>query len=315
MANSPMHLSIFFLVSLLIFFGTVSARDSHFFSKITRENTNANDDANIKEIKGGVKVQEVQVPAKEETTLNKAQVHLQVQEQEPSFIPQTNENGGYGLYGHESGLLPPSAATTTTNMATVASNLPFIPRYERPLSNYNTERFYSIDREAEKKQEERVAEDDQDAYLYTNAVYYNPEHEGLSGKEFMNNARLGNGEAYNYNLKQERKKGMSDTRFLDNGKYYYDAYSEKNVPKLGYSNYKNVDNVDDSYPGNNRKIDAYFKKNVRTLGYPNYDNEKVNNVIDNGYFGDNEKANAYRYNNGMQGYKNKEEQEITAFGP
>ncbi|PQQ19720.1 hypothetical protein Pyn_30441 [Prunus yedoensis var. nudiflora] len=47
-----------------------------------------------------------------------------------------------------------------------------------------------------------------------------------------------NYQSNNYNVE---KQGMSDTRFLENGKYYYDASSENNYNQNQYENSRVVD--------------------------------------------------------------------------
>ncbi|GAB2298644.1 hypothetical protein Dimus_032713 [Dionaea muscipula] len=231
MAKCSMYRPLLFLLAIILFFlETTNARDSQFFSKISRERTNTNTNQNnIHERKNDdTKVEEARVlplPAEEQL----------VQEQEPTFLPQTNENNGYGLYGHETSLLPPSTMATASTF-----NLPFKPHYEGTLNNYNTNRnndpyLYNMGTVFAKQGEGKGKGTTKEDQYMTNAIYYSPEYQALSGREYIDTAELRNVNAYNYNMQQQQqqKQGMSDTR------NYYDAYSEKNVPSFGYSSYNN----------------------------------------------------------------------------
>ncbi|GFY91898.1 hypothetical protein Acr_08g0002940 [Actinidia rufa] len=108
MAASAKHFSFLFCLAL---FSTLHAhaRDSQFFSKVTTPTT-----ANPKET--------VEVPNNEPP--------LSKQEQDPNFIPDTQN--GYGLYSQETDQFPP---TTTTNPPSTASNLPYKTESEQPYDD------------------------------------------------------------------------------------------------------------------------------------------------------------------------------------
>ncbi|GMH19533.1 hypothetical protein Nepgr_021374 [Nepenthes gracilis] len=274
MANFSAKFLSLFLPTLLLSL-QANARDSQFFSKVTRESTRTVPTTGDGYFDGSKNVQESQVPTKEDATLNK------LEEQQPSFIPQTTQNG-YGLYGHETGLFPPSTTDTATTNAyeqqNTAANLPHKAQFDEPLNNAyvttttttdnrlkNNDNLYNMD-SFETKQHDS-----------TNSFYYKKNGGGnyspqLQGDEFGNN--------YNYNERQQQQQGLSDTRFLDNGKYYPDIDAENNVGKnYGYSNARRND---------------YYSGNVN--GY---------------YHGDRAKFNSNPYDNGMhQGYQNREEEEF-----
>lgn len=286
----------------------VHARESKFFSKVTNEN-------NAKEV----------LPTKEhEEPLNKP-------EQEPNFIPQNQQNsGGYGLYGHESGQLPPTTTTTTEklpyNTETENSyNKEFNPSsnngqyynndaYVNPesYSNSNNGQYYNNygygtnprPRGTGDTKFMNKAYDNNDAYVarpqgmsdtrFMNKVYrpyttpINNEDNYFNGGNMYNNRLHGIGETKlgvtNGNINE--KQGMSDTRFMENGRYYYDLNSE--------SNYNlNDNNVNE----NSRRFDS---RNEYYNNRGNYGNSYK------GQYGNND--NSYEANNSMEGYNGNHEE-------
>ncbi|XP_073037402.1 uncharacterized protein [Primulina eburnea] len=176
------------------------------------------------------------------------------QQEEPNFIQRENENG-YGLYGHESGQLPPS--TTGTSLLNTESEAPLhrhLPKNYNPEayvtepegytsdSNQNTytNKFKNYYRDAEKsynnqqEDEETTSEPEQYRYNHNYQYYggssFNSEPQGLrdnrlSGREPAQDSR----ENYFYNGGADsgfQPQGMSDTRSLENGKYFYDINTE-----------------------------------------------------------------------------------------
>lgn len=106
---------LFFFLTITLSSHQILARDSQFFNKVPSSNNNG--------------VTEFSEPNKQ--PLNK------VPEEEPNFIPENENNNGYGLFGHESGQLPPS---TTTNDNGVRDS--FRPANAKYLpKNYNTEAY------------------------------------------------------------------------------------------------------------------------------------------------------------------------------
>lgn len=107
MASSPKLLTSILLLSLL--FIQIHARDSkYFFSKVPNNVDNFD-------------TKETQIPNNNVDPLtNPEKTTTTPQDQEPNFIPQTQENS-YGLYGHESGQLP---LIPTKNSPAVAAPLP-----------------------------------------------------------------------------------------------------------------------------------------------------------------------------------------------
>lgn len=100
--------------------------------------------------------------------------------------------------------------------------------------------------------------DDNNNY-YNKEAYVSDPHEGMSqDTRFMDrgyttstaaassNNYYNNGGGRNYNTQQQ---GMSDTRFLENGRYYYDINSEENY-RNGYQNSRRVNHNNRGYYGN-----------------------------------------------------------------
>jgi hypothetical protein len=228
MAPLSNYISFLLLTTLLLPLQTI-ARESQFFSKVTHFN------------------KETKIPNKEEssTVTNKP-------EEQPPFIPQTENS--YGLYGHESDHLPSTAGATTT---TTNPNFEDTNNYQ----NDNNKYYHN------------------DAY---NTKYYNKDTFGnyqneLSdtkyNEEQNNNNNVANERSFytnnnnNYNAENNKyngeKQGMSDTRYLEGGKYYYDVNYEKYNPTMysdssrGVNNnnwYKNRGNSNNNNYGNNNEF-------------------------------------------------------------
>ncbi|KAJ9168802.1 hypothetical protein P3X46_020286 [Hevea brasiliensis] len=229
MGSSPKLCSFFFLLAL--FFMQTYARDSQFFSKVSPTTINSKEAAVI--------------PNVEEENLKK-------QEQEPTFMPE-NQNG-YGLYGQES---TQTQFPTTTKLGnapytTTTTYSPYKETYTKyPSTNTNYFNNNQYNNNAYEEEQQNLGETSLHERSYTpttnqnNNYYYN----GANG------------------YKNEGKQGMSDTRFLENGKYYYDIKGEM-------SNY-----------------------------YPNQYHNSRNNYDTRGYYNNN---NENFYDNSMQSYQNQE---------
>ncbi|KAM5588144.1 hypothetical protein ABKV19_006544 [Rosa sericea] len=242
MAPNAKLLSFFFLQSLL-FSQQVQAR-SVFFSKVANE-----DNHNTEEL-----------PNKESTVVTK-------QEQQPTFIPQTQN--GYGLYGHESTELPPSTKTTTTTNAVPYSTTPTNSEHYTTTAT-NGEPYTTTTR--------TTSNDDNNNIPYThynpnkNSNYYNnnkyeTNQNGMSDTRFTQQkgyttptttptTQNSNSNNY-YNVERQ---GMSDTRFLENGKYYYDPNSENNYNQNQYKNSRVVDSRN-WYNNNNNNNRGFYGSN------------------------------------------------------
>ncbi|TKY71736.1 E6 protein [Spatholobus suberectus] len=228
MAPSSNYISFLFLATLLLPL-QITARDSQFFSKVTHFNNN--------------NVKETELPNKEAPETNKP-------EQQPAFIPETENS--YGLYGHdESNQLPSTTPTTTTT-----SYHPYKTEFEdtNKYSNnkyfnneaYNNKKYYNKD--AYGGNQYKLSDTKYTEEGYNNNKYYNSyqndnqkyyhNNDAANGKYYYNNHNNYNANnnrySYNTNAANNRyngeKQGMSDTRFLEGGKYFHDIYAEKYNP-------------------------------------------------------------------------------------
>ncbi|XVF40447.1 hypothetical protein PTKIN_Ptkin01aG0114300 [Pterospermum kingtungense] len=199
MASSPKLMSILILFAL--FSMQIHARE--FFSKIPSVNNNE-------------KEHESYIPDNQKTSLpNREEKTVGKQEQEPRFIPET-ENG-YGLYGHESSQLPLSTTNTRET---------YEP-YVTPVRYHPDEPYNSIPESSNNNENTR----------YYNKNSYETEERNFGEARFT---EKGWSNEENKNNNNGEKKGMSDTRYLENGRYYHDVKAENNYYPNQYENSRGV---------------------------------------------------------------------------
>ncbi|KAK1420426.1 hypothetical protein QVD17_22010 [Tagetes erecta] len=238
-------------------------------------------------------------------------------QQQPEFIPQSQDSNSYGLYGK----LPPSTTTTTTTTTNNNNNLPsYLPENYNPVayttpihSNTQADNIpneYKLDPQPSYNnnyngQNRMYNSEKQEEYMGTNNMY-NSEKQGFDDASFMetmeddgnmynSEKQVENGRynsqrqvnmgdtrystSNNGNMYNNEKQGMSDTRFLENGKYYYDV---------------NMENVNSNANMNTRRYNSRNEYNTQ------------------GYYGNNENSyDRYKYNsysNGGAGYQDEEDQ-------
>ncbi|GAV60324.1 hypothetical protein CFOL_v3_03855 [Cephalotus follicularis] len=278
MASSPKFISILFLIT--IFSIQIQARESQFFSKVsTNFDNSAQETATLPNNQAQEQTVETQATTKP----------LPTQEQEPTFIPETQN--GYGLYGHESGQHPPST-TTTTNKPNDASYtttgtgyLPYTTQaqetspykkyrdtYDPRTNTNNNNNYYN----------KNAYETDQQNWgnsRFTERGYTNTANQK---NNYQQNQYHGGNSGYT----NVEKQGMSDTRYLENGRYHYDIKNENNPYPNQYQNSRLVDSKNEYRNG---------------VYYGNKDNS-YNEFNNNG--GNSE--NSYEYNNSMGRYENPE---------
>nr|GMD91914.1 protein E6-like [Ipomoea batatas] len=185
---------------------------------------------------------------------------------EPSFAPE-NETGGYGLYGHESGQLPPSA--TAVNNHAEEEEVP----YKKYLpKNYNPVAYVTVP-------EDNNNDDDAKFMAATaadNRGFYNgdkefaaagesrmPEDTRFMDKEFTTS---GDNRRDFYNGAGESRMPGGDTRFMenefspsgagaDNRRDFYNGAGESRMPQntrfmdKEFTTYGTADNRRDFYNG------------------------------------------------------------------
>lgn len=273
MAPISKLISFLFLTTLSLSL-QINARDSQFFSKITP----IKDNNNVRE-----------VPNNEEQ-INKP-------EEQPVFTPETENS--YGLYGHESGLNPPSTTykpykTTTEEEFNNNNNFNFQKdgyntKYQNEFSDTRlaANSYTTNNNNYNKKQQNEFSDT-----KFTEGGYNSMENQNQNENNkyyYNNNAATGNEKYYfnNNNAPNDRysfknkavskgykgeRLGMSDTRFMEGGKYFYNVNSEKYNPTTVYEG-----------QGSSNSENWYDNK---------------------GYFGNN---NNNVNKNSMEGYQNQEE--------
>ncbi|GMI91560.1 hypothetical protein HRI_002825300 [Hibiscus trionum] len=202
MASSPKPISVLFLLALF----SMQIHGREFFSKIPTANTNEKETTTVatREQEHGT-----------ETTQKS-------EEQEPRFVPETQN--GYGLYGHETGAGEPSFTTKET----------YEP-YVTPVKYHPDEPYNSIP---------ESSSNSKNTHYYNKNAYESTEQQNLGDvrfteKEWSTNENRNNNNNY-YNGNNGEKQGMSDTRYLENGKYYHDVKSENNYYPNQFENSRGV---------------------------------------------------------------------------
>ncbi|XP_057747936.1 protein E6-like [Arachis stenosperma] len=235
MAPSSNLISLLFLTTLLFSLQT-DARESQFFSKVPHFNNNVKDTQ--------------VVPNNEGPTEQKQAV----------FIPETDNS--YGLYGHESGLNPPSSSSSTSTTTTYQ---PYKTESEETTKfTNNNNNFYSFNKDSFSTNQNELSDARLAGNSYSsssnnnnnnNYFFDNTKDNGFSGTKYTEggyNSPMENqnsNQKYYYNNNNDRysfnnnngannryfynngeRQGLSDTRFMEGGKYFYDVNSEKYNP-------------------------------------------------------------------------------------
>ncbi|KAI6705195.1 hypothetical protein NL676_008157 [Syzygium grande] len=241
-------------VSISVEAREVRERDS--FSKFT----NANDNVD----KENTQV----VPSKEEAlTTEEALKKQEDQEQQPTFIPQTNN--GYGLYGNEKTFEDTPATTTATSTGNHPSKkaMPDDSFYSNSNGNFENTNNYYNDKSYDRRSDRYY---NKDAYVADRREQardtYTPE------QNFVGNARLqdssytttttttGSRATNDHNTYYTggnrygavNPEGMSDTRFMENGRYFYDVDNEEKYYQNRYQRSKPGYSTQGYYGNGNR---------------------------------------------------------------
>ncbi|XP_076929767.1 uncharacterized protein LOC143594318 isoform X1 [Bidens hawaiensis] len=250
-------------------------------------------------------------------------------QQTPDLVPQSQDTESYG---HESGQLSPSATTTNNNNNNNNNNnLPsYLPKNYNPVA-YTTPIHSNT---------QDIPEEFNDPQTYNSgSELYNSQNQ----EEFVET----NGD----NTYNSEKQGMSDTRFLENGKYYYNGGGDANTynsPKQGFEDARFMETEEDvgnTYNSEKQEVgetkystsnnadmynnerqgmsDTRFLENGKyyyDLNMENVNNANARNEYNTqGYYGNDGKLydNSYdRYNfNSNGGYQNQEEFQVDQFNP
>ncbi|XP_073147349.1 uncharacterized protein [Henckelia pumila] len=258
-SSSPaMKFSLLLLFSLLSYPQT-QARDSQLFNKVYPSSASASASATTA------------VPNQDPPLNNNVQQEQESEsepEPEPSFFPQEKENG-YGLYGRESRQQLPRPSTGAAAESGDRPNYRQLPRNYNPVAylteteeddddkddevSYTTtlENYYNDARKKSKQnqlEDEETSEPEQDRSIYNNYQYsggssFNSEPQGDAGRNSRGND---GGEESGF-----RPQGMSDTRYLENGKYFYDIKTEKYSRNHPYAVLNNDERKYYNYGANN----------------------------------------------------------------
>ncbi|XP_042488229.1 protein E6-like [Macadamia integrifolia] len=232
MAPSAKSLSFLFLLFLLSSI-QIHARESQFFSKVTRVNSSSTT-TNNNNSNAATEEKETH-----ELTPESTEEPSHAQEEEPSFTPQ-NQNG-YGLYGHGS---------------------------EQFSSNSVNDAYYTPSNFPQKTHTQQYQQKSFSTGYPTNYIGYDTKQQAKTDTSYVDTAYLNNYNGYatkqqrksdtsyvdmaylnNYNGNEMKQQGMSDTRFLENGKYYYGNNNNQNLYQDQYETHKQNQNGYGLYRG------------------------------------------------------------------
>ncbi|XP_030512793.1 protein E6-like [Rhodamnia argentea] len=235
---TPKH---FFFATLLILASihveAREVRERESFSKFT----NANDNDDTEKARVVPHTTEEALPTAQEEALKKQED----QEQEPAFLPQTQN--GYGLYGHEEMFEDtPATTTATTRDRPSRTAMPDDSFYSYPNGDSESSNNYYNDRRSDNYF-------DKDAYVTGQREQardtYLPEEQNFDGNARLQDSsyttatgsRATTNDRNNYYTGGNRygagkQEGMSDTRFMENGKYFYDVDNEEKYYQNRYKN-------------------------------------------------------------------------------
>ncbi|CAH8292536.1 unnamed protein product [Eruca vesicaria subsp. sativa] len=270
--------SLFLCFTALVLLSTqINARESFFFGKFHRESPKDQNPNNV-----------LPLETSEKTTVEASFPNKKEQEQETTFVPES-ENG-YGLYGHE---------TTYNNN----NKEEFNNNNNKYDEKFNGETFstpsLSETEETYNNYEENYPKktESYDNNRYNNEEFNNNKYDENVKEEFNNNKYesfsennedkrgIYNSNAYGTELESEtpykgyshnaERQGMSDTRFMEKGNYYYDLYNDRNhghfyrkphqkSPAGYYSSQATESNYDQSYSyGNNNNYNNEEEKSFK----------------------------------------------------
>ncbi|XP_043702869.1 protein E6-like [Telopea speciosissima] len=248
MASSAKNLSFLFLL-FLIFSLQIHARESQFFSKVTRDNNNNNNTNN------------------KNTTTKESEKPSHTQDEGPNFTPQ-NHNG-FGLYGHGTEQFSPNSVNdayyTPTNFpkktTTTTTELYTPENYEQNSFNYNG---YENKQQGSMRDSRYV----DTSYLNNNNNYYNEnemKQQGMSDTRFLENGK------YFYDVNNED---------VYHDRYHNQYESPKEIHNGYASSYRGVESKNrynnyGGYNGNNNANTYEFTNSMD--GFQNQNEEFLQN--------------------------------------
>ncbi|CAH2034170.1 unnamed protein product [Thlaspi arvense] len=231
MAFSTRSSLFFFFTTLVLLSTQINARDSYFFGKFHRESPKDQTANNV-----------LPLETSEKTSVEESVPNKKEQEQEPTFLPES-ENG-YGLYGHETTYNNNNKEefNNNNNKEEFNNNNKYDEKFNGEtfstpsLSETEESSYNNYDEKYPKKTESY------DNNRYNNEEFNNKYDENVKEESFPENNEekrsFYNSNAYGTELEREtpykgyshnlERQGMSDTRFMEKGSYYYDLYNDKN---------------------------------------------------------------------------------------
>ncbi|CAH8355439.1 unnamed protein product [Eruca vesicaria subsp. sativa] len=280
--------SIFFFFTTLVLLSTqINARDSYFFGKFHRESPKDQNSNNVLPLKTSQK-----------TTVEQSFPNKKEQEQDPTFVPES-ENG-YGLYGHETTynnnkeelfnnnkydekFNGETFSTPSLSETEESSYNNYEESYPKKTENYDNNRYnneeFNNNKYDENVKEESFSENNEDKRNFYNSNAYGTELERETPYK-----------GYSHNMERQ---GMSDTRFMEKGNYYYDLYNDRNHGHFyrkphqkspgGYYSTQATENnnFDQSYSyGNNNEEEKSFKDPYNSKWEKNMMNEQPEGFVE-----------------------------------
>jgi hypothetical protein len=217
----------FFFLTLLLFFTQINARDSYSFGKFQRENPKDQNRNNLVPVQTNEKNEQ--------------------DDQNPTFLPESGY--GYGLYGHE---------TTYNNNEELNNkkyeeNVNYGDSFSTPSLSQTQEPYKNYE-ENYPKTTESYDDSSKDTSYYENSNGYGTEkrEKETYDKSYSNNVE---------------RQGMSDTRFMANGNYYFDLDDDRNHGRFYQNHHYNYNPT-----GYNEK-DSSFKNQYSSKNMMNQQSE------------------------------------------
>lgn len=153
-------------------------------------------------------------------------------------LDQANGRLGDGHFGPGSGMIPQNKESWPVSSTTTDEE------FEKLMATFDEEKNKNLPEEFEEEEEESEDLNDQ------KNKYNNNNNNGYTySTNNYNDNRRGYGN-------EEERQGMSDTRFMENGKYFYDTRgrSSENTPSRGYESARGND-----HPNEFETMEEYYK--------------------------------------------------------
>ncbi|XP_047148124.1 protein E6-like isoform X2 [Vigna umbellata] len=278
MAPIPKLIPFLFLTTLS-FSLQLNARESQFFSKVTPLNNN---------------LKETEL-TDNEGSLNKPE------QQQPVFIPETENS--YGLYGHETGLHPPT--TTTTNAAPNTTPTTFKPYKTTTTEEDNANKFHSFKKDAYNTNQNELSETRLTGTSFNNYFY--------SGKDaFEKQNEFSDTKFAEGGYSSTENQNNNNNNYFDNSKDAFGKQNEFSDTKYAEGGYKSMENQNSN---DNAANERYYNSNNNNHNaaneryyYNNNNNEAANNryyktkAVNNNYNGERQGLSDTRFVEGGKYY-------------